>query len=166
VKVLVTGGAGYIGSHTCKALSRAGYLPVAYDNLLRGHAWAVKWGPLERGDVRDRARLGDAFRQYKPAAVLHLADLGMGRGFSVRDVIAAAERVTGRKVPFSISPRRRGDPAALVGDATRAGEELGWRPEVTDLDEIIRTAWVWHERERQLAPVEAPNHSERKTQVD
>ena len=319
--VLVTGGAGYIGSHTCKALSKARYLPVVYDNLLRGHEWAAKWGPLEKGDIRDRARLGDVFVQYKPAAVLHLAglayvgesvsdpgsyyetnvagslalvetmreygcmrivfsstcatygtpdklpideatpqkpinpygasklmverilgdfqrahgirctalryfnaagadldgdlgethdpethliplvlgavsgrypavsifgndygtrdgtcvrdyvhvtdlaaahvlalrgleqgtaraayNLGIGLGFSVREVIAAAERVTGRRVPFSVSPRRCGDPAALISNATRAGEELGWRPEITHLDDIVRSAWVWHER--------------------
>ena len=55
--VLVTGGAGYIGSHTCKALSLAGYLPVTYDNLVYGHDWAAKWGPFERGDILDRSRL-------------------------------------------------------------------------------------------------------------
>jgi UDP-arabinose 4-epimerase len=49
--VLVTGGAGYIGSHACKALAQAGYTTVTYDNLSRGHAWAVKWGPLARGDL-------------------------------------------------------------------------------------------------------------------
>ena len=55
--ILVTGGAGYIGSHTCKALAQAGYTPVSYDNLVYGHKWAVKWGPLEVGDIADRSRL-------------------------------------------------------------------------------------------------------------
>ena len=55
-RVLVTGGAGYIGSHACKALAEAGYLPVSYDSLCRGNEWAVRWGPLERGDVRDVIR--------------------------------------------------------------------------------------------------------------
>ena len=54
--ILVTGGAGFVGSHACKALSRAGYLPVTFDNLERGHERAVKWGPLERGDLRNRQR--------------------------------------------------------------------------------------------------------------
>ena len=59
--VLVTGGAGYIGSHACKVLARAGYLPVVYDNLSRGHREAVRWGPLVEGDLADRAALvGDA----------------------------------------------------------------------------------------------------------
>jgi UDP-arabinose 4-epimerase len=71
--VLVTGGAGYIGSHACKALSRAGYLPVAYDNLVYGHEWAVKWGPLEQGDILDRARLDEVVNHYKPEAVMHFA---------------------------------------------------------------------------------------------
>ena len=53
--VLVTGGAGYIGSHACKALALAGYTPVAFDNLSYGHEWAVKWGPLVVGDILERA---------------------------------------------------------------------------------------------------------------
>jgi UDP-arabinose 4-epimerase len=57
--VLVTGGAGYIGSHACKLLAKAGYLPVTYDSLVYGHEWAVKWGPLECGDILDRARLDE-----------------------------------------------------------------------------------------------------------
>ena len=75
-RVLVTGGAGYIGSHACKALSAAGYIPVAYDNLVHGHEWAVKWGPLERGDVLDRDRLGEVFSTYQPESVLHFAAYG------------------------------------------------------------------------------------------
>lgn len=71
--VLVTGGTGYIGSHACKALSRAGYLPVVYDCLERGHAWAVNWGPLETGDIADAGRLASVFEAYRPAAVMHFA---------------------------------------------------------------------------------------------
>jgi UDP-glucose-4-epimerase GalE len=73
VKVLVTGGAGYIGSHTCKALAAAGYEPVTYDNLSRGHRWAVKWGPLEEGDILDAERLRAVLLRHKPAALLHFA---------------------------------------------------------------------------------------------
>ena len=71
--VLVTGGAGYIGSHACKALAAAGYTPVTYDNLVHGHEWAVKWGPLERGDVGDAARLRGVFQAHRPIAVMHFA---------------------------------------------------------------------------------------------
>src|SRR6187455_2891740 len=71
--VLVTGGAGYIGSHTCKALAAVGYTPIAFDNLVSGHKWAVKWGPLVEGDILDRSQLQGAFRQHRPKAVMHFA---------------------------------------------------------------------------------------------
>lgn len=73
--ILVTGGAGYIGSHACKALKTAGYTPVTYDNLITGWQDAVKFGPFEPGDLADRARLDQVFDQYKPAAVMHFAAL-------------------------------------------------------------------------------------------
>ena len=79
---LVTGGAGYIGSHACKLLAKAGYLPVTYDSLVYGHEWAVKWGPLERGDILDRARLDEVIEKHNPSAVMHFAALayvGLGR---------------------------------------------------------------------------------------
>jgi UDP-glucose 4-epimerase len=75
--VLVTGGAGYIGSHACKALSRAGFTPVAFDNLSTGWAQAVKYGPLFQGDLMDRASLDAAFAQYQPIAVMHFAALSL-----------------------------------------------------------------------------------------
>lgn len=73
--VLVTGGAGYIGSHACKALKAAGYTPVTYDNLVTGWRDAVKFGPFEEGDLLDRARLDAVFEMYRPVAVLHFAAL-------------------------------------------------------------------------------------------
>ena len=73
VPILVTGGAGYVGSHACKALSENGFLPITVDNLVYGHEWAVKWGPLVRGDISDRAVLDHVFSTYKPVAVLHFA---------------------------------------------------------------------------------------------
>jgi len=72
-KILVTGGAGYIGSHACKALARAGYTPVTLDNLAHGHPWAVKWGPFEVGDVSDRSRLDVVIKRHNPIAIMHLA---------------------------------------------------------------------------------------------
>lgn len=73
VPVLVTGGAGYVGSHACKALSQAGYLPIVYDSLELGHRWAVRWGPLEVGNLHDRRRLDQVLLKYKPVAALHFA---------------------------------------------------------------------------------------------
>jgi len=71
--VIVTGGAGYIGSHACKALAKAGFLPLTIDNMIHGHEWAVKWGPLVRADVSDSTALDTAFASYRPLAVLHFA---------------------------------------------------------------------------------------------
>ncbi|HUC12230.1 MAG TPA: UDP-glucose 4-epimerase GalE, partial [Stellaceae bacterium] len=71
--ILVTGGAGYIGSHACKRLAHAGYRPVVYDNLSRGHREAVRWGPLVEGDLADGARLRAAIVEYRVAAVMHFA---------------------------------------------------------------------------------------------
>jgi UDP-arabinose 4-epimerase len=73
MNILITGGAGYIGSHTCKALSKGGFTPVTYDNLSTGHKWAVKWGPLVIGDIDDHEPLGRAIDQYQPVAVMHFA---------------------------------------------------------------------------------------------
>jgi UDP-arabinose 4-epimerase len=73
--VLVTGGAGFIGSHTCKALASHGFLPVAFDDLSRGHADFVRWGPLVNGDILDLAALDAAFERHRPGAVIHFAAL-------------------------------------------------------------------------------------------
>lgn len=71
--VLVTGGAGYVGSHACKSLARAGFLPVSFDNLVYGHSRAVRWGPLEVGDILDRGRLDEVIDRYKPIGIIHFA---------------------------------------------------------------------------------------------
>ncbi len=71
--ILVTGGAGYIGSHVCKALAEHDFRPVCFDTLEKGHEWAVRWGPLERGDIGDAARLDEVFGRHRPGAVIHLA---------------------------------------------------------------------------------------------
>jgi UDP-glucose-4-epimerase GalE len=73
LNILVTGGAGYIGSHACKLLSKKGYQPISYDSLTRGHRTAVKWGPLEVGDIADSDRLRAVLEQYRPAAIMHFA---------------------------------------------------------------------------------------------
>ena len=73
MRVLVTGGAGYIGSHTAKALARAGHIPIVLDNLSAGHRWAVQWGPLIEGDLADIDMLRQALRENRIEAVMHFA---------------------------------------------------------------------------------------------
>jgi UDP-arabinose 4-epimerase len=318
--VLVTGGAGYVGSHACKALAEAGFRPVVFDNLCTGHRWAVRWGPLVEGDILDGGALRAVLDQVRPAAVMHFAafayvgesvdhpgrywhnnvagslqllqamrdcgvdrivfsstcatygeprteriaedhpqepinpygrtklvveqmlrdfetahglraavlryfnaagadpqggigeshdpethliplalqaaagrrpgitvfgdrhdtpdgtcirdyvhvndlaqahvlalrsllqggasaayNLGNGTGFSVKEVIDAARRVTGAPIPVTVGAARAGDPPRLVAEAARARRELGWAPAWTDLDKIIESAWQWHQ---------------------
>ncbi len=88
--VLVVGGAGYIGSHTCLDLANKGYKPVVFDNFSNGHREFVKWGPAEEGDIRDRARLDEVLAKHKPAAILHFAAL-IEVGESVKDPVAFYE---------------------------------------------------------------------------
>ena len=320
MNVLVTGGAGYIGSHTCKALAREGYLPVTYDNLSTGHEWAVRWGPLVQGDLCDTSLVRNTLAKYTIGAVVHFAassyvgesvhaprryysnnvvnslglldamldagvsmmvcsstcatygapqadlldeahpqqpvnpygetklaferalawydsayalrsvalrffnaagadaegeigemhdpethliplvmeaaldssrslsifggdyptpdgtairdyvhvsdladahvralrllaagggstsfNLGTGRGYSVREVVRAVQRITDRPVKVVDAPRRGGDPHRLVAKPERAQTELEWRPAASDLDHIIRTAWRWRQ---------------------
>ncbi len=321
MNILVTGGAGYIGSHACKALAANGFQPVVYDSLVRGHRSLVKWGDLVVGDLHDTEALAAAFRRYQPVGVLHFAafayvgesvehpqmyfhnnvggslnllrvlmehgtpplvfsstcatygiprtlpitetsaqdptnpygltklivekvlrsyadayglramilryfnacgddpdgeigelhdpephliprvleaaagkldaleifgtdyptrdgtcvrdyihvsdladahvaalrlllagsetralNLGVGTGFTVREIVRAAELVTGRSVPVKESPRRPGDPPELVADSSLAASVLGVRPRFTNIEEMLQTAWAWHSR--------------------
>jgi len=324
--VLVTGGAGYIGSHTAKALAAGGFVPVTYDSLVYGHRWAVRWGPFVEGDIGDKAKLTETIRRYGISAAIHFAafayvgesmtqprlyfdnnvtrsltlldaivdtgvphvvfssscatygappkmpitedtpqvplnpygetkliiekalfwygaahsiswtalryfnaagadpdgelgeahspethliplvleaavgrrsieiygddyptpdgtcirdyihvsdlaeahvaalrylfaggtskamNLGTGAGHSVKEVILAAERITGRKAPHRLAPRRPGDPAVLVADPTLAGRVLGWRPQHSTLESIVGSAWAWHSKTWERRP--------------
>jgi UDP-glucose 4-epimerase len=76
----------------------------------------------------------------------HIFNLGNGSGFSVRQVLDTARRVTGREIPAEIAPRRPGDPPVLVATSDQIRATLGWKPRYPDLEEIIRTAWEWHQR--------------------
>ena len=107
--VLVTGGAGFIGSHTAKALASASFIPVSYDNLSNGHRWAVQWGPFVEGDIGDRVKLTDVIRQYEVCAILHFAAIA-----SVAESIAHPERYYDNNVTKSLT---------LLEVAARAGIE-------------------------------------------
>ncbi len=105
--VLVTGGAGYVGAHTCLRLSEAGFAPVVFDNLSNGHAAFVQWGPLVQGDVRDAAQLDAVFAAHRPVAVLHFAAL-----------IEVAASVTN---PADFYDVNVAGSLAVIGAARRAG---------------------------------------------
>src|SRR5919109_1524279 len=229
--VLVTGGAGYIGSHAVKLLGQRGYRTVVYDNLIYGHRQAILGGDFVEGDLHDTARLVQVLKQYHITDVMHFAafayvgesvqdplkyyannvagtlsllqamrtvgvqhlifsstcavfgtdydtpdgtcirdyihvndladahilalqaldtdkaqtayNLGIGTGYSVRQVIETAAHVTGRSIATRIAPRRPGDPPRLVAAADKIRSALGWQPRYTDLPTIIATAWRW-----------------------
>ncbi len=73
-----------------------------------------------------------------------ICNLGNGQGFSVMDVVEAARRVTGHPIPVQLKPRRPGDPARLVASSQRAHKELGWKPQTSQIDDILASAWHWH----------------------
>jgi UDP-glucose-4-epimerase GalE len=73
-------------------------------------------------------------------------NVGTGHGYSVKEVLNAVEKVTGKKVPFKMGPRREGDPPSLVADSTRLQQELGWKPVYSELHQIVETAWEWAQR--------------------
>jgi UDP-glucose 4-epimerase len=98
-------------------------------------------------DLADAHLLALKALETSPAAESGLIfNLGNGRGFSVLEVIESARRVTGHPIPAEIHPRRPGDPAVLVASSEKAIRELGWKPRYIQLDEIVRTAWIWHQK--------------------
>lgn len=135
--VLVTGGAGYVGAHTCLALSEAGYKPVVYDNLSNGHEAFVQWGPFEKGDVRDACRLDAVIANHRPIAVMHFAALievgesvkSPGRFYdnNVRGaltLIEAARRGGVNAMVFSSTCATYGNPCRMPMDESHPQEPL------------------------------------------
>lgn len=97
--------------------------------------------------VRDYVHVADLAEAHLLAleqGVTGALNLGVGRGFSVREVVAACRRVAGHAIPATVSPRRPGDPARLVADAARARARLGWQPRYTEIEAIVESAWRWH----------------------
>lgn len=116
--VLVAGGAGYVGSHACLALSEAGFRPVVFDDLSNGHAEHVRWGPLEVGDIRDPQRLDAVFAAHQPVAVLHFA-ARIEVGESVKNPGAFFDNNVGGTITL-IEAARRAGVNALVFSSTCA----------------------------------------------
>jgi UDP-glucose-4-epimerase GalE len=116
--VLVAGGAGYIGSHACKALKMAGYLPVTLDNLSTGYRQAVKWGPLVEADIRDRDAVNKAVAEHGIKAAIHFAAFSLV-GESVRDPAKYYDNNVGAAVAFADALIRAGV-EALVFSSTAA----------------------------------------------
>jgi UDP-arabinose 4-epimerase len=150
MKTLIIGGAGYIGAHVCKALAARGDTPVTFDNLSSGHAHAVKWGPLVRGDIRSASDLDRAFSEHRPDGVMHFAaniEVGEGQRFPLRfwennvagvvSLLGAMARAGVRPLVFSstcavygqpeivpITERESCKPLSVYGRTKRAVEQL------------------------------------------
>ena len=137
MRVLVTGGAGYIGSHSCKALAAAGHDPIVYDNLSTGHREFVKWGAFEQGDIRDAARLRDVLDRYRPELVMHFAALAYV-GESVKDparyydvnvtgmatLLEAMRAASVGRLVFSSTCATYGEPQAMPIEETFAQQPI------------------------------------------
>ena len=172
--ILVLGGAGYIGSHTVYELIDAGKDVVVVDNLETGFRAAVHpKAKFYEGDIRNRAFIDSVFDKENIDGVIHFAassqvgesmikplkyysnnlcdgndsnifNLGNGVGFTVKEVVETARKVTGHSIPAKEEPRRAGDPSMLIASSAKAREVLGWNPQYADLETIIGTAWKWH----------------------
>ena len=136
-RILVTGGAGYIGSHACKALAAAGWIPVTYDNLSTGWRDAVRFGPFEQGDLLDRARLDAVFAAHRPVAVMHFAALSQvgeamrepgkywrGNVCASLNLIEATLAAGVRDLVFSSTCATYGDHDGIVLDETTPQDPL------------------------------------------
>jgi UDP-glucose-4-epimerase GalE len=131
MRILVTGGAGYIGSHTAKLLATSGHEPIVFDDLSQGHEWAVKWGPLERGSLADRARLAEVFSRYAIDGVVHFAASALvgesmtnpgkyfeNNAFGTLNLLEAMRTAGVGRLVFSSTCATYGDPVRVPIDET------------------------------------------------
>lgn len=129
-------------------------IPLALNAAITGNPISIfgtDYATPDRTCIRDYIHVTDLARAHILALEKLMAgkfagiyNMGNGSGYSVREVIATAEKVTGRKIKAVAAPRRPGDPARLVAGSEKIRQELGWVPEIPDLEAIIRTAWEWH----------------------
>lgn len=150
--VLVTGGAGYIGSHACKRLAQQGYVPVAFDSLVTGWASAVKFGPLVEGDLRDRDALDAVFAGYEPVAVMHFAALSQvgeatdqpGRYWRNNvlgslNLVEAMVKAGCKRIVFSSTCATYGDQDGVVLDEQSVQQPLNaYGASKREVEEILR----------------------------
>ncbi len=129
----------------CSLLTQQRELKVFGQNYATADGTCVR-DYIHINDLCDAHLLALSFLENNDDA--HGFNLGNGNGFSVLEMIHSAERVTGRKIPFTSAPPRAGDPAILVADSALAMKKLGWKPHYTEIDEIIATAWRWHQYQR------------------
>ena len=144
---VITGGAGGIGMAMARAFAERGARIVLadLDDAALGRATQELSGAgCQVLGVRTDVTAPDSVERLADGAPSDVYNLGNGSGFSVREVIAAAERVTGKRIPAVAAPRRPGDPPTLVGSSEKARRELGWRPRLASLEAILSTAWAWH----------------------
>jgi len=151
-------GAAPDGSHGEDHRPETHLIPLVLQTLLGRRETLKVYGddyPTPDGTcVRDYVHVEDLARIHEQAGQLcreagpgegEVFNVGSGSGHSVLDVIRSAERITGRKVPFEVVPRRDGDPPRLVASCEKARRVLGWQPRFGSLDDIVGTAWRWHE---------------------
>lgn len=127
-------------------------LQVALGKRAGMKVFGTDWPTPDGSCVRDYVHIWDlaqahyqALQRLRSGAQTTAYNLGNGKGYSVLQVIQAAEKVTDRRIAWEPAPRRPGDPATLVASSERALGELGWQPDYPDLEEIVRHAWVWHQ---------------------
>jgi UDP-glucose-4-epimerase GalE len=133
-------------------------IPLALEAVLGGPLLTVYGENYPTPDgtcIRDFVHVTDladahlaALRSLEASGLSTAYNLGTGQGTSIRELLASVERVTGQAVPFRIGPRRPGDPARLVASSDRIRRELGWTPQFGHIDQIVGTAWQWHQTHR------------------
>jgi UDP-glucose 4-epimerase len=128
------------------ALGRRASIRIYGDDYPTGDGTCIR-DYIHVSDLADAHLLAlDALESPAAARQRLVYNLGNGQGFSVREVIESARRVTGHPIPAEVHPRRPGDPAVLVASSEKAIRELKWKPRYTQLDDILRTAWAWHQK--------------------